>query len=86
MISLERCREILGDDACGLSDAELEVVRQQAHGLARLLLSIYLDKKAEGVTFPSEEPPTAKPGRGAAVGPGNGQRRDKAGSPETVEY
>ena len=86
MLSLERCREILGDDARGLSEAELEVLRRQAHGLARLLLSIYLDKKAEGVTFPSEEPPSAKPGRGAAGGPGNEQRRDKAGSPETVEY
>ena len=50
------------------------------------LLQIYLDKKAEGVTFPSEEPPTAKPGRGAAEGPGNEQGRDKAGAPETVEY
>jgi hypothetical protein len=86
MISLERCREILGDEARGLSDAELEVIRQQAREFAKLFLSIYLDKKAEGVTFPSEEPPTAKPGRGAAGGPGNGQRRDKAGSPETVGY
>jgi hypothetical protein len=85
MISLEECRKVLGDEARGLSDAELEVVRQQAHRYARLLLSIYLDKKAEGVTFPSEEPP-AKPGRGAAGGPGNGQRRDKAGPPETVGY
>ena len=86
MISLERCREILGDEARGLSEAELEDVRQRAHRFARLLLQIYLDKKAEGVTFPSEEPPTAKPDRGAAGGSGKGQRRDKAGSPETVGY
>ncbi|HVG09769.1 MAG TPA: hypothetical protein VNM67_18865 [Thermoanaerobaculia bacterium] len=86
MISLEECRKILGDQARGLSDAELEVVRQQAHGFARLLLSIYLDKKAEGVTFTSKEPPTAKPDRGAAGGSGKGQRRDKAGAPETVGY
>jgi hypothetical protein len=86
MLSLEECRKILGDEARGLSDAELEVVRQQVHRYVRLVLSISLDKKAEGVTFPSEEPPTAKPSRGAAGGPGNGQRRDKAGPPETVGY
>ncbi len=86
MLSLERCREILGDEARGLSEAELEVLRRQTHGLARLIMSIYLNKKAEGVTFPSEEPPTAKPDRGAAGGSGKGQRRDKAGSPETVGY
>jgi hypothetical protein len=85
MISLEECRKILGDEARGLSGADLERVREQAHAFARLLLSIYLDKKAEGVTFPSEEPPTAKPGR-AAGGPGDGQRRDKAGCPEIVGY
>jgi hypothetical protein len=86
MISLERCREILGDDARGLSDAEIDHLRQRLYGLADIALSIYLDKKSEGVTFPSEEPPTAKPDRGAAGGPGNGQRRDKAGPPETVGY
>lgn len=72
MLSLERCREILGDDARGLSEAELEVLRQQARDLARFILSMYLEDRRAGVTFPSEEPPTAKPGRGAAGGPGNG--------------
>jgi hypothetical protein len=62
MVSLERCREILGDEARGLSDAELEVLRRWARDLARLLVQIYLDNKAKGVTFPSDEPPTAKPG------------------------
>jgi len=60
MISLEKCREILGDEARGLSDAEFELLRQQASGLAKFILSIYLDRRAEGVTFPSE-PPTATP-------------------------
>ena len=54
MLSLERCREILGDEARGLSDAELEIRRRWARDFDRLLLDIYLDKKAEGVTFPSE--------------------------------
>lgn len=61
MISLEECRKILGDQARGLSDAELEFLRQRLYGLADIAISIYLDKRAEGVTFPSEEAPTAKP-------------------------
>lgn len=61
MLSLEECRKILGDKARGLSDADLELLRQQAYGLADIVLSIYLDRRDEGVTFPSEEPPTATP-------------------------
>lgn len=73
MLSLERCREILGDDARGLSDAELEVVRQQTHDLARLLVQIYLDNKAKGVTFPSEEARSGAPE--PPVNPGSALRR-----------
>ena len=61
MISLEECRKILGDQARRLSDAELDHLRQQLYGLADIALTCALTRRDEGVTFPSEEPSTAKP-------------------------
>jgi hypothetical protein len=40
MLSLERCREILGDEAPA-DDRELEAWRDEAHCLARLLFEMY---------------------------------------------
>lgn len=61
MLSLEECRKILGDEARGLSDAELDHLRQQLYGFADVAISFYLTRRDEGVTLPSKEPPTAKP-------------------------
>ncbi|MEA2562131.1 MAG: hypothetical protein QOH06_3635 [Acidobacteriota bacterium] len=62
MLSLEECRKILGDEARGLSDADLELLRQQLYGLADIAISCFLTRRDEGVTFPSEAtatPPNA---------------------------
>jgi hypothetical protein len=40
MLSLERCREILGTE-CALSDAELELLRDQLAALADIVLEVY---------------------------------------------
>ena len=46
MLSLERCREILGEDAPA-DECQLEKARDHAYQLARLLLEIYRDEKAK---------------------------------------
>lgn len=56
MISLEECRKILGDAARGLSDAELDHLRQQLYGLADIAISCYLTRREEGVPLPKEPP------------------------------
>ena len=45
MLPLERCREILGEDAPA-DERQLEKARDDAHQLARLLLEIYRAQKA----------------------------------------
>ncbi|HWM94245.1 MAG TPA: hypothetical protein VN493_26045 [Thermoanaerobaculia bacterium] len=46
MLSLERCREILGEDAPA-DERQLEKARDDAYRLARLLLEIYREEKAK---------------------------------------
>ena len=46
MLSLERCREILGEDAPA-DERQLEKARDDAYRLARLLLEIYRAEKAK---------------------------------------
>jgi len=38
MLSIRQCRELLGDEASGLSDEELEVTREQIYSLAALTI------------------------------------------------
>jgi hypothetical protein len=52
MLSLERCREILGSD-CPKSDAELEKLRDQLYGLARVAVEA-LPNKPRKNTLPRE--------------------------------
>jgi hypothetical protein len=62
MISLEECRKLLGDAGRGLSDAELDHLRQRIYGLADIAVSCFLTRRAEGVTLPSKTtatPPNA---------------------------
>lgn len=47
MLPLERCREILGEDAPA-DDHQLEKARDHAYRLARLLLEIYREEKPKG--------------------------------------
>ncbi len=46
MLSLERCREILGEEAPA-DERQLEKARDDAYRFARLLLEIYRDEKAK---------------------------------------
>lgn len=46
MLSLERCREILGEDAPA-DERQLEKARDDAYRLARLLLELYREEKAK---------------------------------------
>jgi hypothetical protein len=45
MLSLEACREILGDEAPA-DERELEKRREDAYRLARLLIEMYRDEKS----------------------------------------
>jgi hypothetical protein len=45
--SIERCRELLGAESSGLSDEEIEAVRDQTNALARVIIDIYLDQQRQ---------------------------------------
>ena len=56
MLPLERCREILGEDAPA-DDRQLEKARDHAYRLARLLLEIYREEKAKRLEAELAEDP-----------------------------
>ena len=41
-----RCRELLGDEAEGLSDREVDRIRQHAETMARVIVEILLERRA----------------------------------------
>lgn len=41
-ISIARCRDLLGDEWCALSDEEIELVRRRADAMAHILVDIFL--------------------------------------------
>jgi hypothetical protein len=41
-ITNERCRELLGPDADGLTDEQIDAVRRHADAMAHLLIDIFL--------------------------------------------
>ena len=41
-ISLARCRELLGDEATDMSDAELNAIREHAQAMANVLVELFL--------------------------------------------
>jgi hypothetical protein len=45
-ISITRCRELLGDEAEGLSDQEVDLMRRHADAMAHVLVEIFLDTTA----------------------------------------
>jgi len=45
MLSVERCREILGDKAAGMTDAQMEQARDQLYVLARIVIDMYHDEE-----------------------------------------
>ena len=44
-ISIERCRELLGDDAAELDDDEIDRIRIGADTVAQALIEMFLDEK-----------------------------------------
>lgn len=45
-ISIARCRELLGDEADGLSDHEVDAIRQHADAMAHVVVEIFLENRA----------------------------------------
>jgi hypothetical protein len=45
MLSLDRCRQILGDE-CDLTDEELDKVRRALYGLADIAMSVFRQEQA----------------------------------------
>jgi hypothetical protein len=45
-ISITRCRELLRDEAEGLSDQEIDLMRRHADTMAHVLIEIFLDSSA----------------------------------------
>jgi hypothetical protein len=42
-ISIARCRELLGDEADGLSDQEVDRIRQHAAAMAHVIVEMFLE-------------------------------------------
>jgi hypothetical protein len=42
-ISIARCRELLGDEADGLSDHEVDLIRQHADAMAHIIVEMFLE-------------------------------------------
>ena len=53
MLSLEECREILGEEAPA-DERQLEELRENAYRLARLLMELYRDHKASKNGLPTK--------------------------------
>jgi hypothetical protein len=45
-MSITRCRELLGEEADGLSDREVDQIRQHADALAHVIIDMYLEAQA----------------------------------------
>jgi len=45
-ISIARCRELLGDDAAGLSDEEVDRIREHAEAMAHVLIEVFLEDRS----------------------------------------
>lgn len=45
-ISVARCREILGDEAVGLSDIEVDQIRRHADAMAHVIIDVFLEQRS----------------------------------------
>lgn len=45
--TIARCRELLGDEAEGLSDEEIDHVRRHADAVAHMIVEMFLGQRAE---------------------------------------
>lgn len=46
LISIARCRELLAEEADGLSDHDIDRIRQHADAMARVILEAFLEQRA----------------------------------------
>ena len=44
-ISIERCRELLGDEGDALSDQEIALIRRHAETMAYIVVEMYLESR-----------------------------------------
>jgi hypothetical protein len=44
-LSIDRCRELLGDEAADLDDDEIDRIRHYADTVARVVIEMFLDEK-----------------------------------------
>jgi hypothetical protein len=47
VLPIPRCRQLLGDEAIDLTDAEVEELRRHAHVLAHALVEVFLHHRAQ---------------------------------------
>jgi hypothetical protein len=45
-ITIERCRKLLGDEADGLSDHEIDHIRRHADAIAHVIVEMFLERRA----------------------------------------
>lgn len=45
--TIARCRELLGDEADGLSDEEIDHIRRHVHAIAHVIVEMFLEQRAE---------------------------------------
>ena len=43
-ITIARCHELLGDEAEGLTDHEVDLIRQHAAAMAHIIVEIFLER------------------------------------------
>ena len=44
-LSIDRCRQLLGDEAANLDDDEIDRIRRCADTLARVVIELFLEEK-----------------------------------------
>jgi len=44
-LSIDRCRELLGDEAADLDDDEIDRIRRCADTMARVVIELFLEEK-----------------------------------------
>ena len=44
--TIARCRELLGNDADGVSDRDVDQIRQHAETMARVIVEVFLEGRA----------------------------------------
>jgi hypothetical protein len=46
LISIARCRELLDDEADGLSDHEVDLIRRHADAMAQIIVEMFIERRA----------------------------------------